>query len=300
MERSMTLAAAAAVLGAAGLVVALLPRGACEDARPPIADDTDRAVEEATKPLRAEVEGLRQEVRTLREEGRSLRADLGTLSARVEAGGAKPAAPQDGTGDAAAPKPAATAEGNASQEDFQALRKKVFAGTASLDEQQRFWELARTSGALGDELKTLEAAVAADPTDATARMNLAQAYVSKLLTVPDGPERGTWAMKAEGQWAKVLERDDRNWEARYSLAFSWSRWPDFLNKAPDAIREFESLRRQQELGSPEERHAQTYLQLAGLYRRQGNVEKARETLAAGLARHRDDAELKKALDALPK
>ena len=128
-------------------------------------------------------------------------------------------------------------------------------------------------------------------------MRLAAAYTAKLLTVPDGPERGAWAVKAEGQWGAVLELEPEHWEARFSRAFSWSQWPPFAGKAPAAIKEFEKLVEQQRGTAPEPRHAQVYLQLAQLYRSQGNVERANDTLTQGLERHPDSDVLKDALDA---
>ena len=88
-------------------------------------------------------------------------------------------------------------------------------------------------------------------------------------------------------------------EARYSIAMSWSHWPTFLNKTPDAIREFKTLRQQQEAaGSTEPGHASTYLMLSMLEQRQGNFEAARESLDAGLAIFPEDEELKKARESM--
>ena len=42
-----------------------------------------------------------------------------------------------------------------------------------------------------------------NPRHEEARMGLADAYVAKLLTVPGGPERGIWGMKAEKQWQTI-------------------------------------------------------------------------------------------------
>jgi len=189
-------------------------------------------------------------------------------------------------------------EAAAGAAEFADLQAKVFGGKATPDEMARFWELARTSGALNDMLGKLEGKVKGSPGDLKARMQLAQGYVAKLLTVPDGPERGAWAMKAEGQWAKVLAVDENHWDAGYSLGVSWSQWPDFFNKTPDALKQFETLRDVQERGHPEARHAQTYLSLSRLHRKLGNADKAREALEAGAARHPESEDLRKALDAL--
>ncbi|MHC4821746.1 MAG: tetratricopeptide repeat protein [Planctomycetota bacterium] len=138
----------------------------------------------------------------------------------------------------------------------------------------------------------------AAPGDTGSRMDLAQGYVVKLFTTPPGPEMGVWATKAEGQWQEVLKIDDNHWEARFSLGTSWSRYPEFLNKTPDAIREFKKLRDVQEKLTPEPQHAQTYVQLALLHTRQNNKKAAREALKAGLERHPDNEDIQKTLDSM--
>jgi tetratricopeptide (TPR) repeat protein len=213
------------------------------------------------------------------------------LEERVEAleksGGAAPApsAPKD------------EGKAGATLEEFAALQKKVFEGDATTDEQARFWELLRLKPELlADAMKRLEKAVADNPGDHEARMKLSRAYLAKLFTVPDGPEKGVWSMKAMEQYRKVLEADPNHWEARYSLAFNYSQWPDFLNKRPDAIREFETLRKIQENATPEPQHARTYFQLRQLYLKDGRTEDAKAVLEEGVRRFPDDEELKKAKD----
>jgi tetratricopeptide (TPR) repeat protein len=176
----------------------------------------------------------------------------------------------------------------------------VLAGHVSREERQRFWLLARAAGTVDSTIAALEKALEATPDDAGARMRLADGYISKLFLVPAGPEKGIWAAKAEQQWSAVLARDERNWDARFALAFDYSQYPEFLNKAPDSIREFETLRRFQEQGTPEPRQAQVYVQLSSLYKRQAQADKARQVLEAGLARHPDDAEITKALESMRK
>ncbi len=227
-----------------------------------------------------------------------LKARLARVEGRVGLG---PRAADDDGKDAPAspPSPAAPTAAtlsDADRADHDALREKVLAGKATGEERRRFWMLARAAGTVDSTVAALEQALAASPDDAAARMRLADGYVSKLFLVPMGPEKGIWAAKAEAQWSAVLERDERHWDARFSLAFGYSQYPDFLNKVPDSIREFETLRRFQEQSAPEPRQAQVYVQLASLYRRQASAEKARQVLEAGLARHPDDEEIRKALD----
>ena len=193
---------------------------------------------------------------------------------------------------AVTPEPEAAPTTEAAETDdlpeFERLRGRVFAWNATDEESARFWELARTSKLLPQLISRLKAAVEADPNQVAARMQLAQAYVAKLYTVPNGPERGVWAVQAEGQWREVLQRNEANWEARFSLAFSLSQWPAFLNKTPDAIREFETLMTQQETGRPETHQARVYVQLVRMYGSRGQADKAAAALKRGLARHPDN------------
>ena len=182
-------------------------------------------------------------------------------------------------------------------EEVEDLRKKVFSGQATADETAAYFAALREHPEiLGDAMKEMEKKVAESPNDATARMNLARLYIAKLLTVPSGPEMGAWSMKAMGQYEKILEQDPNHWDARYSLAFNWSQWPDFLNKRPDAIKQFETLAKIQETQAAEPKHAQTYLQLRQLYLKDGRTDDAKAVLDRGLARFPDDEELKKARD----
>lgn len=245
-----------------------------------------RSTTEDLKRLRGDVQTQAREIAALHERI----ASVESRPATVAGGGAAPSG-----GDA--PKASATDKAGEAAE-MEALRKKVFDGTATDEEQQRFWELARTTGRIDEMVKTLEGKVKDNPGDVGMRMELAEAYIAKLLSVPQGPEQGIWSMKAEGQWQAVLKLEPEHWDARYGVAFNWSMWPDFLNKTPDAVKEFEKLREVQERQSPEAKHAQTYFHLSRLYGKQGKADKAKEILRTGLARHPGDAELQKALDAL--
>ncbi len=238
------------------------------------------------------------------EEGYALRARVEALEARGSPaparapGAAPPAGPENPPAVAGARDPAAR---KAAMAEFRSLLKKVFGDrAATTEEQKRFWEMARKEGFADDLVAELEGVVAEKPGDAEARLELGQAYVAKIFTVPAGPEMGVWGAKAEGQWQEILKQDDRHWQARFNLAFSWSQYPDFLNKAPDSIREFETVRRFQEEGTAEPRQAQVYLQLSILYRKLGNAEKAREALEAGRRRHPEDTGIARALEALGK
>ncbi|MHC4077602.1 MAG: hypothetical protein ACYST0_04065 [Planctomycetota bacterium] len=189
-----------------------------------------------------------------------------------------------------------------SPQEFKALMTKVLrsvlAGTATTAEQQRFWQAARTTGLVNDTIKALEAQVNTNPQDEEARMELADAYVAKLLTVPAGPERGLWGMKAEKQWRDIVKQDPDHWEAQYTLSYGYSMYPEFLNKTDDAIAGLEKALKIQERVQPKAEHAKTYVQLARMYKRKRNTEKVREILELGRTRHPRNDEIAKALQAL--
>lgn len=304
MQRSaVALALAAALLGVAALAVSQMTRSdvAQLQSAPKAKDPALERLEAKVDALVAEVQALHRERQEAVDRLAVVERDLGaarrTLGEQAVAlrnlpSGAAPVAAAD-------PQTSATedaAQEAAKKAEFEALGKKIFAHQATPDEQARFWELARTTGVLTDLIAELSKKVEQAPADADARMQLAQGYLAKLLTVPDGPERGAWAMKANEQWQKVLESQPEHWEARFSLAIAWSRWPDFLNKTPDAIREFETLRQQQARMNPEPHQSQTYLQLALLYRKVGNYDKAKQVLQEGLVRHPGEEALQKAME----
>lgn len=304
MDRTATgLAAAALLVGGAGLLLATGARDRADSAAAEASGALSALaaaevhVEEARRAADAALEGRRAAEERLA----ALEAGLALLASGRGAAGAAPAAP--GVPGAAAP----SAEGAAARKpaadpaqvaEFKRLRDQFFRNELDGEDQQRFWEYAKREGFLDSVIAEMEAAVAGSPEDIPGRMELSRNYIARLFTVPPGPEMGVWASKAEVQWKEVLARDDRHWEARNSLASSWARYPDFLNKGPDAIREFETLRRQQEAGPVEARQSQVYLELSGLYKRAGNPEKQRAALEDGIRRHPEDEGLRKALEVL--
>jgi len=236
-----------------------------------------------------------------------MRAEVARLAERMERTAALPgAAPEKASG--VSPEIGPVAD-EASPEDarepadglprFRALLGKVLntakGKTATPAEEQRFWELARTTNLVDDLIGALEEDVEASPRDVAALMNLADAYVAKLLTVPAGPERGLWGMKAEAQWRKVLASDPNHWGARFSLAYGHARYPDFMNMTGKAIRGFEQAMEIQERRAPEPRFVTTYLELSRLYQKQGDPAKAREVLRRGISLHPHHQEMLAAL-----
>jgi tetratricopeptide (TPR) repeat protein len=240
--------------------------------------------------LRTGLEGLVARVDDL--EGRLSRRSVQPAPADVAA---RPAATEERP-----PAPDADADAGAEAQLRAMLGAVLGHGPRSADpeEEERFWELARTSGALKQLLAELEAEVASDPDDVDARLELAQAYVAKLLTVPGGPERGLWGARAEEQWREAARIDPRSWEARFALGENYSYYPPFLNKSGEALTWLEAARELQEQRPPEPRFVETYVLLARLYQERGAAAEARAALESGLVQHPRAPELLAALDAL--
>jgi tetratricopeptide (TPR) repeat protein len=292
---ALVVAVATGLIGTAGVLFGGSGGGGKGRAEAAAAREAAEKAEAAAGEARARADEAAAAARRAEESAASLAARVAVLEAAPRAGSSGGGAGAGGApgADAAASSESGKAPDAALVAEYQALRRKVFRGQATPEEQRRFFELLKSPGFLDGLLADLEGKVAAAPGDPDARLALADGYISKLFTVPAGPEMGVWGAKAEDQWKEILKQDDRHWQARYSLAFSWSQYPDFLNRTPDALREFEKLRGQQEQVAAEPRHASTYFHLHALYRKAGNPEKAREALEEGLRRFPEDADLKK-------
>jgi tetratricopeptide (TPR) repeat protein len=167
-----------------------------------------------------------------------------------------------------------------------------------LADQEEFWLLARTTGLLDEGIEDLRTQVDADPGDDGARMLLADAYVAKLLTVPIGPERGIWGERAEVEWQTILEHNPQHWEAQYVLAYNYSMYPDFVAKTDEALEGFERAVQIQEGAAHRPERAQTYVQLARMYEKKRQLDKAREALDRGAARHPGNEAIAAAIERL--
>ena len=184
-----------------------------------------------------------------------------------------------------------------SEDEFEELRKKVFENVATDAEKEKYWKLVREKpGLLDDLIKELEKAAADSPRDKEALRHLSDDYLAKLMAVPDGMQKGAWSNKMIATERKILDVDPQDWDARYSIGINYSFWPEQFNKRPDAIKEFDTLRRIQEGRPPEPKFAQTYLQLRQLYLKEGRVDDAKAILEEGLRRFPEDGELIKARD----
>ena len=171
------------------------------------------------------------------------------------------------------------------------LMSKVWSGAASADEEFEFLRQLRESDAINDIIKDREQKTPVGLEDIDAQMNLADLYVAKLYTANVGPEMGLWAQKAEERWRAVLEMDPNHWQAQKNVAFSLSRYPDFLNKTGASISEYEKLVTIQENMEPQPQHAGTYLALYRLYERRGDRGNAVDALKQGLGQFPENSDL---------
>jgi len=184
------------------------------------------------------------------------------------------------------------------KEIFEELAAKFEAGEATDKEQLEFWEMVRSSEYFEEAMDELKEQVDGDPKDVENRLELAQMYVLKILTASAGPVKGIWGMKATKLWEEVLEVDSVNWKAQHSIAFSYSQYPEFLNKTDDSIEAYEKLLSFPQEGEPGKDQARAILELAKLYRKRGRAADAHSLLENGLGDHPDNEHLKKEFDSL--
>lgn len=158
---------------------------------------------------------------------------------------------------------------------------------SSIWDNPDIWKRAHAAGVMDEVIKQFEAEAAAYPNDTKKQMELARAYNSYLQM-----DSSKWPLsaKADQVYDHVLELDSKHWEARFSKAISYTFYPDFLGKKPDAIKHFELLVEQQESMAVGPDQAQTYLYLGNLLE-QRDPARAQEIWARGARRHPDNAEL---------
>jgi len=180
------------------------------------------------------------------------------------------------------------------------ILRAIREGTLGDDEVMKIFGDAKDLGFLDDAVAEMEKLAASRPADADTQVELATAYIVKLLSVPDGPERGAWSMKSIAACERALKLNPEHWDAQFVKGMNLSQWPDFTGKQPEAIRTFERLVEQQERSSPIPEYAETYYHLGNLYRKSGNSEKALEVFRRGLALHPEDKVLREQIEVIEK
>ncbi|MBK8100723.1 MAG: hypothetical protein IPK26_26850 [Planctomycetes bacterium] len=184
------------------------------------------------------------------------------------------------------PVDAATAAASAPR-DVQAIYAELRG--ADFWQNSKLWRRAFEEGRMDEVIALFEEAVKNAPNDPDAHMQLASAYLSYLQM---DQSKYPLSQKADAEFDKVLALDDKHWNARFSKAVSYTFWPDFLGKKPEAMKHFETLIQQQESMPPESQHAQTYLFLGNLLEQRGKSDEARAIWQKGARRHPDSDELK--------
>ena len=159
---------------------------------------------------------------------------------------------------------------------------------------------AKDLGFLDEALAEMEKYAVAHAQEADAQVDLAGAYVVKLMSVANDMEKGTWSMKSIQACERALKIEPEHWGAQFVKGMNLSQWPDFMGKQPEAIRTFEKLVEQQERSPPKEEFAETYYHLGNIYRKTGNTSKALEVFKRGLALFPDDKVLREQIEVIEK
>lgn len=167
------------------------------------------------------------------------------------------------------------------------------AGNLSRAEIEAGWAAIVAAGMLDEAIEGMEALVELDPSNPDLRARLGDAYIQMLLSMPEGPTRGMWALKADGAFDDALELDPNHWDARFNKSISLAFWPPIFGKQASAVKNFEVLVAQQEAGggSGKPEYAQTYQFLGNLYMQQGKLEQARKIWSRGLTYFPDNSGL---------
>ena len=186
------------------------------------------------------------------------------------------------------PAPAPAKAGPTTPRDF---LDRLLADGLSEAQTEAIWKEAIEAGQLDALVALFEQRAQAEPGSADAQLDLGMAYLQKLFKVGNGPEQGTWAIKADKSFDAALAVDDHHWEARFAKAVSLSFWPPVFGKQTEAIKHFEMLIEQQANATPAPNHAQTFLLLGNMYQQLGKADQALATWQRGLALFPDDAEL---------
>ena len=115
----------------------------------------------------------------------------------------------------------------------------------------------------------------AAPADPEILVGQARAISQCLLPFAGGLRAGALYGKSSDLLLRALALDSAHWVARYTLAVNHYRAPSFLGSTDDAIREFETLLRQQRDAAVFPEQAMPYAYLGDLYVRVGRPEDAR-------------------------
>jgi tetratricopeptide (TPR) repeat protein len=262
----------------------------------------------AVDQMRQDLAGMKQELAALRDAMQSARADFERLSrrqtdlsraadtpsiAKPAADGAPERAGEQTAGVTA--RPASRSGDTAGAISLETALAGVTDKSMSWEDREKLWKRIREAGLTDAVIAELEKRVAAKPKDPDAQTELGNAYLKKLQEVPQGPESGVWATKADQAFDKALEIDPEHWDSRFMKAVSLSFWPAALGKGPEAIKNFETLMNQQERQTPHQGFESTYYFLGNMYLQAGQRDQAIATWQRGLRVFPDNTQLQQQL-----
>jgi tRNA A-37 threonylcarbamoyl transferase component Bud32/tetratricopeptide (TPR) repeat protein len=165
----------------------------------------------------------------------------------------------------------------------------------ALEEKEKVWGKIKQAGLLDRALSELEWRARDNAASADLQAELGGGYIQKIREATTDMERGTLAIKADRAFDTALSIDPNHWWARFEKAMALTYWPAVFGKRPAAIREFETLIKQQEGSAPQPHFTQSYLYLGNLLLEDGKRERALEVWKKGQSLFPSDPELNQRL-----
>ena len=252
-------------------------------------ENENGALKDELAALKGSTQGLRSDIRSLAESMNAAKAEMAKTAAALLAKSEQPVGVR-------AQEPS---EGSAAPQAKKSAQDWLTELRAAKSDRSRFdamWKDIRAAGMLAEVIAAYETASKDDPSNPDLKVDLGNAYLQKTFEAGGGPEAGVWATKADKVFDQALALNPEHWEARFTKAVSLSFWPPALGKQAEAIKNFETLVEQQERGSQQSYHSETYIFLGNLYQQSGKGDKAVETWKRGYSRFPDSSELKKQID----
>lgn len=186
------------------------------------------------------------------------------------------------------------ADASMTEVELAGLIGQMLRSDTNYETKEALWAKIKAAGQLDAAIAQIEEMVGDDPQNADLQTDLGGAYLQKLFTITEDPQKGVWAMKADSAFDAALKADPQHWNARFSKATSLAFWPPIFGKQGEAISNYETLVQQQEAsGATKPEYAQTYVFLGNLYELQGKTDKAKEIWNKGAGKFPGSAELKK-------
>ncbi len=179
-----------------------------------------------------------------------------------------------------------------------AILEEIVLSGFGKEETERLVKQLRRDGVPDDVLERIRAFVSKNSTDPRAHYLLARTYYARLMRESSPANMEKWGDLVLEEYEKASEIDPTYWEPRFDRAVYLSYYPETMGKAPEAIREFETLREQQKRSNADPHYAETYVYLARLYLRVNKRAKAEQTAREGLNLFPDNAALGQLIELL--